>query len=240
MSYTYVMSDIHGHYDEYREMLVKIDFKSDDMLYILGDILDRGPHPIKIILDLMERPNVVCIAGNHCVMACDCFKFLLQEISNDSINKIDDNTIEALLNWQMNGSDSTIKEMHSLSKDKQKEIIDFIQEFEIYEEVFVENKEYLLVHAGLGNFSKDREIWDYDLSELVWTRPDYDQSYFDDKYVITGHTPTLYIESKDNLHPGFIFKANNHIAIDCGCGIPGGRLACLRLEDMQEFYVENH
>lgn len=40
------------------------------MLYILGDILDRGPNPIKIILDVMERPNVEVMAGNHCVMAC--------------------------------------------------------------------------------------------------------------------------------------------------------------------------
>lgn len=40
------------------------------MLYILGDILDREPNPIKIILDVMERPNVEVMAGNHCVMVC--------------------------------------------------------------------------------------------------------------------------------------------------------------------------
>lgn len=33
--------------------------------------------------------------------------------------------------------------------------------------------------------------------------------------------------------------AGHHIAIDCGCSFPGGRLGCLRLEDMKEFYVEN-
>ena len=78
---TYVMSDVHGNYYAYIKMLKKIDFKNSDMLYILGDILDRGPNPIKIILDLMKRPNVEVIAGNHCVMACECFPFLLQEIT---------------------------------------------------------------------------------------------------------------------------------------------------------------
>ncbi len=37
------MSDLHGNYKAYILMLKKIDFKDEDMLYILGDILDRGP-----------------------------------------------------------------------------------------------------------------------------------------------------------------------------------------------------
>lgn len=42
---TYVMSDIHGCYEEYRKMLDKIRFSKEDILYILGDILDRGLIP---------------------------------------------------------------------------------------------------------------------------------------------------------------------------------------------------
>lgn len=62
---TYVMSDLHGCYQSYLAMLEKINFNDDDTLYILGDVLDRGPNPIKIILDLMERHNVVVLAGNY-------------------------------------------------------------------------------------------------------------------------------------------------------------------------------
>lgn len=36
---------------------------------------------------------------------------------------------------------------------------------------------------------------------------------------------------------GFIYKGNNHIAIDCGCSIPGGRLAAICLDTMEEYYV---
>lgn len=43
---------------------------------------------------------------------------------------------------------------------------------------------------------------------------------------------------QNNPRPGYIYQANNHIAIDCGRSFLGGRLACLRLEDMKEFYIE--
>jgi len=106
----------------------------------------------------------------------------------------------------------------------------------LYEELEINNKTYILVHAGLGNFAPDKEMWEYELDELVWERADYNKTYFEDEYVITGHTPTIIIEG--NPKPCDIYRANNHIAIDCGCNIEGGRLGCLRLDDMQEFYVE--
>lgn len=230
------MSDLHGNYNSYIAMLDKINFQNSDILFILGDILDRGPNPIKIILDLMKRPNVEIIAGNHCVMACECFKFLLQEITEENLSEIDDDMIEKLLNWQQNGSASTTKEFHSCDKETQKEILEFISDFELYDEIEVCGKTFVLVHAGLANFDPEKELWEYELDELVWHRPDYDRKYFEDKYVITGHTPTMAIEG--NPRPGYIYHANNNIAIDCGCSFPGGRLGCLRLEDMKEFYVE--
>ena len=108
---TYVMSDLHGNYEAYLRMLEKIEFQDSYMLYILGDILDRGPNPIKIIVDLMERPNVEVIAGNHCVMACECFSFLLKEITEESVAMMDESTIGKLLSWQQNGANTTIREI---------------------------------------------------------------------------------------------------------------------------------
>lgn len=233
---TYVMSDLHGNYESYKNMLRKINFSDEDMLYILGDILDRGPNPIKIILDIINRFNVEVIAGNHCVMAMECFKFLMQEITEDSIDDIEDCMITNFINWQMNGATTTIEEFHKCNRETQEEIIEFIADFNLYEELEINGKKFILVHAGLGNFAPDKPMWEYELDELVWERPDYTKAYFEDKYVITGHTPTMII--KENVRPGYIYQANNHIAIDCGCNIEGGRLGCLRLEDMKEFYVE--
>lgn len=114
-------------------------------------------------------------------------------------------------------------------------MIDFIREFLIYEELTVKGKKYLLVHAGLGNYSPEKDIEDYSLKELIWDRAAYNIRYYPDTYVVTGHTPTQYIE--ENPNPGSIYKGNNHIAIDCGCFIPGGRLAAICLDTWEEYYV---
>ena len=52
---TYVISDIHGQYDMFMELIDKIDLKQTDTLYVLGDILGRGPHPIKVLKKLIEE-----------------------------------------------------------------------------------------------------------------------------------------------------------------------------------------
>ena len=62
---TYLMSDLHGQYDKYRKMLEKIRFGDRDDLYVLGDVVDRGPEPMKILRDMSLRINVFPILGNH-------------------------------------------------------------------------------------------------------------------------------------------------------------------------------
>ncbi|MBR6477960.1 MAG: serine/threonine protein phosphatase [Lachnospiraceae bacterium] len=234
----YVISDLHGNYEAYQEMLEKIKFSSKDLLYVLGDVFDRGPHSIRILLDLMERPNVVCLAGNHEYMALKCMSFLTKEITKESLQELYEKPqlLEEVLNWQQNGGDATLAELKEYTPRQRKEILDFVAEWDVYEEVEAGGKEYLLVHAGLGNFEPERPIWDYGIEELVWERPDYEVPYFADRYVITGHTPTQVI--LQNPKPGYIFRKNHHIAIDCGCGF-GGRLGCICLDTGEEFYVES-
>lgn len=231
---TYVISDIHGQYDMFMELLDKIKLKETDTLYILGDICDRGPHPIKALRKIMEMPNVICLVGNHELMALKCLKFLMKEITNISIEELDKEMLNNLVTWQYNGSKSTINEFSQLDPETKQEVIDFINEFWVYEEVSINNKNYLLVHAGLGNYSPEKDIEDYSLHELVWTQADYNVRYFEDTYVITGHTPTQTIA--DNSRPGYIYQRNNHIAIDFGACYSGGRLAALCLETGEEYY----
>lgn len=53
----------------------------------------------------------------------------------------------------------------------------------------------------LGNYSQGKDIEEYSLKELIWDRAEYDIQYFEDTYVVTGHTPTqrIYGESKTGL-----------------------------------------
>ena len=170
---TYVISDIHGQYNMFIELLDKIDLKDTDTLYILGDVLDRGPHPIKTIRKLMEMPNAICLVGNHEFMAMKCLEFLMKEITDKSIEELDDEMLDNLETWQYNGSRSTVDEFTQMDFESKKDVIDFIKEFLIYEEVSVNDKNYLLVHGGLGNYSPEKDIDDYSLHELIWSRADY-------------------------------------------------------------------
>ena len=232
------LTDIHGEYDAFEELLAKISFGDEDTLYILGDVLDRGPNPIKVMRKLMTMPNAICIAGNHEVMALECLEFLLQEISDKAIENLDQVTLDKLVTWQYNGASTTINEFRKLSVSEREDVIAFIQDFSAYEEMSVGEKEYLLVHAGLGNFSPEKDLSEYTIHDLVWDRGVLGEKYFDDVITITGHTPTMGIPG--NPHPGYIFKLNNRIYIDCGACFPGGRLAAFCLDTGEEFYSSTH
>lgn len=61
----YVILDIHGCYYEFLSLLKEISFSESDHLYILGDAVDRGSEPMKVLLEIMERSNITFILGNH-------------------------------------------------------------------------------------------------------------------------------------------------------------------------------
>ena len=75
---TYTVSDIHGCYDKYRKLLKKINFGSEDTLYVLGDVIDRGSAGFRILLDMAYRTNVVNLLGNYEAMAIDAIPGLLR------------------------------------------------------------------------------------------------------------------------------------------------------------------
>ena len=230
-----MISDIHGEYDKFNRILEEIQLKDTDILYILGDVLDRGDHPIKVLLKLMEMPNAVLIIGNHEVMALRCLDFLRKEIAEESVAKINDELVENLLLGEYNGAKTTIDEFNALDRCHQEEVINYLQKAVLYIELVAGGMEYILVHAGLGHFFPKKKLYDYTIDELVWDRPNYNRRYFKDRFVVTGHTPTQNI--RKNPNPGYIFRNKNHIAIDCGACHPQGRLAAICLDTGEEFYA---
>ena len=140
----------------FMKLLDKIKLKDTDTLYILGDVLDRGPHQIKTLRKLMEMPNAICLVGNHELMALECLGFLMKEITDMSIEELDEEMFDNLVTWQYNGSSTTIAEFKELNSNLQQDVIDFIRDFLVYEEITVNEKDYLLVHAGLGTIHRLR------------------------------------------------------------------------------------
>lgn len=231
----YVISDIHGEYKKFIALLEKINFREKDTLYVLGDVVDRGAEPIKMLQYMMTRQNIVPIMGNHEVMALDGLKLLSGEISEDIVNHLSSEQLEMMSAWIKIGATSTIKGFTKLGSGERIKILEYISGFLPYKKVSAGGNDYLLVHAAIKDFEPNKPLDEYSVDDLVWGRIDYDSHYYDDIFTVSGHTPTQGIQG--NPRPGYIFRANNHIAIDCGACRRDGRLACLCLDTLEEFYV---
>ena len=198
----YAMSDLHGEYDKYRAMLEQIHFSDEDVLYILGDVVDRGEKPVEITEESIE-----------------------QNLTLD--------TMQALFLWERNGAQSTIDGFRRLPMDDRMFLLDYMEDFAPYEVVTAGGRTFVLVHAGLGDFRPDKGLDEYDIFDLAFIRFNYEKEYFGGStYIVTGHTPTITITGKPE-----IYHSHNNICIDCGAVFPGGRLACLCLDTMEEFYI---
>lgn len=230
----YVMADLHGQYEKYQRMLKRIRFSDRDELYVLGDVVDRGPAPIKLLTDMSMRPNVFPILGNHDWMAACFLKKLNTEITEENCEThLDHEWMEGLSLWLQDGGETTLKEFRGLSADGREGILDYLSEFSLYEEVEVAGNRFVLVHGDLPDFSPEKSLEEYDGIGMITSRADYGRVYYPDRYLVTGHTPTCEI---DERYRGRIYRENRHLAIDCGAGwdLP---LGCIRLDDFEEFYV---
>lgn len=233
----YVIADIHGCYPEFLTLLEQIRFSEADTLYLLGDLVDRGPEPIPLLQDILCRPNVCPFLGNHEYMMLTVLRRLSVEITPENAEThLTAADLTGYLHWTRDGGQVTARQFQRLGREEQLELLDFLEEFSLYEEVSVGGKRYILTHAGLHHFRPDRPLEDYGLEDFLFHRPDYSRRYFPDQatFLVTGHTPTQSIhQDKQPL----IYREQGHIALDCGC-VYGGRLAALCLESGAEFYVE--
>ena len=68
MSKFFVVSDVHGYYDEMKAALDKASFDSNNeehWLVSCGDIWDRGGQPVEVMRYLQGLPRKVLVKGNH-------------------------------------------------------------------------------------------------------------------------------------------------------------------------------
>lgn len=63
---TYVVGDIQGCYRSLRLLLQRIQFNyQTDALWLVGDLVNRGPQSLEVLQLLMDMPNVCVVLGNH-------------------------------------------------------------------------------------------------------------------------------------------------------------------------------
>lgn len=229
----YAVSDLHGYpLGGFRTLLEKAGFSDNDFCFVLGDVIDRGTEGIKTLQWLMGQPNFELILGNHEAMMLSC-DFLFEEITEESIAALNGTNMSLYSTWISNGGQQTLNELASVRKSSIKYILEFLREAPLYETVSAGGKDFLLTHSGLGSFDKNKKISDYSESDLLWTRPNLNERYFDDVITVFGHTPTLYY---GNEFKGRAIVTETWIDIDAGTAC-GEKPMLLRLDDLHEFYL---
>jgi serine/threonine protein phosphatase 1 len=222
--------------------LEKINFSDDDTLYIIGDVCDRGPESANLYLKIMEMKNVILLKGNHEQLLEDgILVYLLPEEEITPKQRLDS------IMWTDNGGDTTLLSLNKLTTQQLTRVLRYIVNLPYYTEVTVGEKTFTLVHAGLCHFREDKPLDKYNKKDAVWYRYDerhkegYDTLLWKDpnKKLIVGHTPTFLL-NPFTIRPEIYHGKGSIINIDCGAAYPesGGRLACLCLDTMEEYYQD--
>ena len=129
----YVMSDLHGRYDKYLSMLEYIHFGDGDELYILGDLCDRGPQSAQLYLDVMKRPNVHCLMGNHESMLLEALPNAFGFLQNVGYAATLDLDV-----WSACGGGRTCASFFEVGLDRVREVYDYVNTLPWYREIEVE------------------------------------------------------------------------------------------------------
>ena len=218
-------------------MLTRIECnKADKTYYVLCGVLQEKPYIAFRSVHLCVFPETSFAFLQKCIRSCGMEKYSHVILEFWGMLRYD---CMKELGWSMALEKTQIRKLVQEANTFGMEVIPMFNHLGHASGCRAMNGKHVVLDQNPAYeylFDFDGWVWDYELEELVWERPDYNRKYFDDKYVISGHTPTMAIEN--NPKPGYIYQINNHIAIDCGCSFPGGRLGCLRLEDMKEFYIE--
>ena len=233
----FATSDLHGYpLQSFLDLLGKAGLGPSDHLYVIGDVIDRnGDGGVAALRWMMRQSNVTLIRGNHEAMMLDCEFLFASDTELLSVKDLNPTQERNLLVWHRNGCMVTIESLIKLKESDPEEmhaLLSYVRSAPVYTEVSLPMKRFLLVHGGLSSFSPEKGLDEYSPKDLVWTRPDVDERYWDDRLVILGHTPTQYYGEK-----GKAFVTPTWIDIDTGAA-GGGSPMLLRLDDLAEYYAE--
>lgn len=215
------ISDIHGHYDKFVELLKIVNYNpKEDQLILCGDYIDRGNDNIKTLLLIDELINngAIALIGNH----EDMFKMLLNK------NMLHHALFcEEYIDLGMN---NTVKDFYRAT-EHERFIISKLLNNKLLP--YYEYGNWIFVHAGINaNVSIDENS----IENLIWSREKfYMNKAYDNKIIIFGHTPTFCIHNNSGIWRDEEY--NDKIGIDCGCSYKDGKLCCFDISNNIEYYI---
>ena len=245
---TYAISDIHGCFDEFEKLLEMVDLRDDDELYILGDLIDRGPQIDRCAEWLVRNganekdSHVHFLMGNHEEMATWAFEGAWSKFEFDDVY---------LPSWELNGGAATLRQLRTLPAQTVDAFQRIVSRAPKAATLTVGGELILLCHAGIRPAEPEAEDGEWliqSAEDLMWIGLEWycaeEQPPF---HVISGHTPVIMLgrgyrpagcppEVRAAGANGHMMHWGRKHDIDCGC-VFGGNLGMLRLDDWQELYV---
>ena len=222
---TYVLSDLHGNYKKFKALLEEISFRDEDVMYILGDLVDYGDEGMELIADLSLRLNVYGVAGEHDYLAARMLSGFDRMLKSGATP--DPAYIAEMTAWVSDGGRTTLEGFRALTEEQREGVLEYLEELSLFEEIEIKGKRYVLLHAGVADYAEGDDLEDF-LPEDFFSAPlDAEVALMEDSTVIVGHVPTA---------DGRICYGEGSIFLDCGLA-EGGRLGCLCIENGREYYV---
>ena len=230
----YVMSDLHGMVDKYKMMLEKLNLQPEDALFVLGDVIDKGEDGIRILADMRYRSNIYPVLGEHEYFAKKLLPVFEDADSKEECESLLTDETKGLYDlWMMSGGEPTLEGFLNLSGEDRESIIDYLGEFEPYEQVESAGRSYVLVHAGINGFDPQKALDDYEEQDFISKPSDLSKVYFKNSFLVSGHIPTADL-SKDGK--ARVISKNHQLRIDCGA-YESGKLAAVCLDTLKVYYV---
>lgn len=230
----YVTAGLHGCYDRYEAVLKKINLKDDDILFVLGDIVDGGDKGIEILTDMMMHGNIFPILGEHDLICYEILSSIEKETRTDFSAPLSKELADRCQMWLDRGGEGTMEGYAKLSDDDKIALLEYMEEFSLYEEVSTGGEIFVLCHNLPESFESGDSLDDYTAEEILSGNIDYGTNYFPGKILISGHDITIEIDRETH---GKIFKNDYHVAINCG-GYLGALTGVYCLDTDEEFYIE--
>lgn len=233
------ISDIHGEVTYLDGVLKKAGYTTNDILVIVGDIIEKGRESLKTVQRILElrkeNPNVYVTMGN-----VDLYRFcLFLDDSPEGNEEFIGNMhwtkdvwkrgffLDILDEMGYTPDDlraDNIMEIKKQMREKYREELDFIWNLPTI--LFVGN--FVFVHGGVYS-DKPEECTETE--PFVYLKLDdfMNKDVKFEKTVIVGHYPTcLYCETEISMNPLFDYE-KHIIGIDGGCALKrnGGQLNAL-------------
>lgn len=221
-----MISDIHGHADGLQAVLKKAHFSHEDILIIVGDLIEKGPqslNTLRLVMKLCQDYTVYPLMGNVDLWRLE----YLQSTDPDKWREMAEYSFKAK-EWWGNSLLHEMCEECGISLKKDTDVCSFVsviqqhfsKEIDFLEHLptVLDTQRMIFVHGGIPH-ERLHELEKADPFSLLKYDDFYSAGLSFQKYVVTGHWPAVLYSKTFPVYRPLIDRERHVIALDGACGV---------------------